>query len=69
MSEHTDILVVDDMPQNMRMLSEMLKRKGYFVRTASSGAEALIKAEVHKPKLILMDINMPDMDGYETSIA
>jgi len=66
MNEHTDILVVDDMPQNVRMLSEMLTRKGYAVRTASSGAEALVEAEVHRPNIILMDINMPDMDGYET---
>ncbi len=65
MSEHIDILVVDDMPQNVRMLGERLKRMGYAVCTASSGVEALAQAAAHAPELILMDINMPDMDGYE----
>ncbi len=66
MSESFDILVVDDMPQNVRMLYEMLTRIGYAVCTASSGAEALKQAALCKPDLILMDINMPEMDGYET---
>jgi len=69
MNELFDILVVDDMPQNVRMLSEMLKRIGYAVCTATSGGEAIEKAAACQPNLILMDINMPGMDGYETCQA
>lgn len=69
MNDSFDILVVDDMPQNVRMLSEMLKRIGYVVCTASSGEEAIKKAADCRPNLILMDINMPGMDGYETCKA
>lgn len=69
MNESYDILVVDDMPQNVRMLSEMLKRIGYAVCTATSGEEAIEKAATYHPNLILMDINMPGMDGYETCNA
>lgn len=69
MSKTVDILVVDDMAQNVRMLSEMLKRIGYEVATASSGQEAIEKAGVCQPRVILMDINMPGMDGYETCKA
>jgi cyclic di-GMP phosphodiesterase len=61
-----DILVVDDTPANLRLLTEMLAGEGFGVRAVPSGHRALKAAEQQAPDLILMDINMPDMDGYET---
>ncbi len=59
------LLIVDDTPGNLRLLSEMLKRSGYNVRPAPSGELALQAARLDPPDLILLDINMPEMDGYE----
>jgi len=60
-----DILVVDDTPANLRLLSGMLKDEGYKVRPVPNGKLALRAAETDPPELILLDINMPEMDGYE----
>ncbi len=60
-----DILVVDDMPSNLRLLSQTLAEKGYGVRTVTSGPRALESARASPPDLILLDVRMPDMDGYE----
>lgn len=60
-----DILVVDDTPANLRLLTELLSKHGYHVRPASDGALALKSAAARIPDLILLDVNMPDMDGYE----
>jgi adenylate cyclase len=60
-----DILVVDDTPDNLRLLASMLTEQGYKVRKAISGQLALMAAQSAPPDLILLDINMPDMDGYE----
>jgi len=60
-----DILVVDDTPANLQLLSGMLKDRGYKVRPAPSGRVALQAAQSSPPDLILLDINMPEMDGYE----
>ncbi len=60
-----DILVVDDTPANLRLLVDMLKVKGYKARPVTSGLLALQAARQLPPDLILLDINMPDMDGYE----
>jgi PAS domain S-box-containing protein len=60
-----DILVVDDVPDNLRLLSQILTEQGYTVRVASSGARALTAALAQPPELILLDIIMPQMDGYE----
>jgi len=60
-----DILVVDDTPANLKLLSSMLGANGYKVRPASSGAIALRSVESKLPDLILLDIRMPDMDGFE----
>lgn len=60
-----DILVVDDTPVNLRLLVEMLTEKRYKVRPASSGKLALSDAFANPPDLILLDIKMPEMDGYE----
>lgn len=60
-----DILVVDDNPDNLRVLSMMLTENDYKVRPAPSGALALRSAGSRPPDLILLDINMPEMNGYE----
>ena len=59
------VLMVDDTPANLEMLSEMLKGRGYKVRAAVSGKAALQAARNDPPDLILLDINMPEMNGYE----
>ena len=59
------ILVVDDTPANLQVLSGMLKDRGYKVRPVPSGNLALQAARRDPPDLILLDINMPEMNGYE----
>ncbi|MBD3181625.1 SpoIIE family protein phosphatase [Candidatus Poribacteria bacterium] len=59
------ILVVDDVPRNVRLLELNLKSEGYQVIPAYNGQEALDKVSSEKPDLILLDIMMPGMDGYE----
>ncbi|WP_019499808.1 GGDEF domain-containing response regulator [Pseudanabaena sp. PCC 6802] len=59
------ILVVDDNPDNLRVLSASLTERGYQVRCVKNGAMALITAQKLPPNLILLDISMPGMDGYE----
>ncbi len=59
------VLVVDDEKMNLRLVERMLKCD-YDVATASSGKEALDRIEEEKPDLILLDILMPQMDGFET---
>ncbi len=61
----TEILVVDDLPDNLRLVSNLLVEQGYLVRKAISGTMALRSAQAEPPDLILLDINMPDLDGYE----
>ncbi|MEH2220860.1 MAG: response regulator [Nostoc sp.] len=61
----TEILVVDDLRDNLRLLSNLLRSQGYEVRTAINGTMALRSAQSETPALILLDINMPDIDGYE----
>ncbi|NMD00532.1 MAG: response regulator transcription factor [Bacteroidales bacterium] len=65
MNEKIKILVVDDEPDIVEMLSYNLIREGYEVFTAYNGEEAIIKAHEHKPKLILLDIMMPKLDGMQ----
>jgi signal transduction histidine kinase/DNA-binding response OmpR family regulator len=60
-----DILLVDDNPQNLRLLRTMLKEYGYKVRATLSGGLALKAIEIVQPDLILLDINLPDMKGYQ----
>ena len=59
------ILVVDDTPANLQVLAGMLKERGYKVRPVPNGRLALQAARHDPPDLILLDINMPDMNGYE----
>ncbi len=60
------ILVTDDLLPNVKLLEAKLTAEYYEVITAMSGAEALIAAEEHNPDLILLDVMMPGMDGFET---
>ncbi|KAF0106597.1 MAG: response regulator receiver [Anaerolineaceae bacterium] len=62
------ILVVDDAPENTRLLSRILTGSGYEVHTAERGEDALRLAQEIKPDLVLLDINMPEMDGYEVCV-
>ena len=59
------VLVVDDDPDILLYLSEFLESKGYTISTASSGKEALEKLDRDHPDLVLLDVMMPDMDGFE----
>jgi class 3 adenylate cyclase len=59
------ILVVDDTPRNVKLLADVLTVKGYNVVTAASGREALARIETDPPDLVLLDIVMPEMSGYE----
>lgn len=63
--ERANILIVDDNSENLRLLSQTLSRKGYTVRPAKSGKMALTAVEEMPPDLFLLDIMMPEMDGYE----
>lgn len=62
--EKSNILIVDDSQSNARILSAILEHQGYAVRSASSGLTALDLVEASPPDLILLDILMPEMDGY-----
>ncbi|MFC1545313.1 response regulator [Gemmatimonadota bacterium] len=59
------ILIVDDVPMNIAMVQALLKSEGYELVSAESGDEALRAVAEQIPDLILLDIQMPDMDGYE----
>ena len=63
--ETSKVLVVDDEPRNVRILQIHLNAQGYTVYTAEDGVEALDIVEKDAPDLILLDINMPKMDGFE----
>jgi adenylate cyclase len=69
MTEAAKILVVDDTPMNVKMLADILAFKGYGVVTASGGKEALAKLESERPDLVLLDVMMPDLNGYEVCRA
>jgi adenylate cyclase len=64
-SEDTTILAVDDQPQNLRLLEAILSPHGYRVVGASSGEDGLMRLSDCAPALVLLDIVMPGMDGYE----
>jgi len=59
------ILIVDDVPVNLKLAGAILKREGYHIETAEDGQEALAKLETMQPDLILSDIQMPVIDGFE----
>lgn len=60
-----DIVIVDDNPNNLTLLAGILRENGYQVRIAKSGARALELIAFQAPELVLLDIEMPEMDGYE----
>ncbi|MEO1647089.1 MAG: response regulator [Chloroflexota bacterium] len=61
------ILCVEDNPQNMRLVRKLLKHAGFIVLEAEDGMTGLKMAEDERPDLILMDINLPDIDGVEVT--
>ena len=63
--EGTTIMVVDDTPANLKLVQEMLQVRGYRVLAFPGGRMALAAAAKSPPALILLDINMPGMNGYE----
>lgn len=67
MSYSNRILVVDDLADNLLLLQTILEAEGYEVETADSGSLALAKIEATPPALLLLDVMMPDMDGYEVT--
>lgn len=64
-----EILIVDDTPENIRLLKSILKAEGYQTRVATNGKMAIESVKITPPTIILMDINMPIMDGIEACIA
>lgn len=65
MNSPAKILVVDDTPRNVKLLADLLAVKGYSVATAGSGREALDSIAANLPALVLLDVVMPEMSGYE----
>ncbi|MBW4662386.1 MAG: response regulator [Drouetiella hepatica Uher 2000/2452] len=61
------ILVVDDLADNLVLMKTVLEAKGYLVDVADSGTLALAKIEAFPPALILLDLMMPNMDGFEVT--
>src|SRR5580704_4718845 len=64
-SARSAIMIVDDNPANLKLLEDMLARKGHEVRSFPLGRLALAAAMKNPPDLILLDLNMPEMNGYE----
>ena len=65
MSDPARLLVVDDTPVNVKLLADLLGAKGYAVATAASGPEALAHIDKEPPDLVLLDVMMPGMSGYD----
>jgi two-component system, sensor histidine kinase and response regulator len=68
-SSRAKIVVVDDTPENLHLLSSMLTERGYDVRGVTTGPFALQAVKAAPPDLILLDIHMPEMDGYDVCMA
>ncbi|MUG91140.1 response regulator [Scytonema sp. UIC 10036] len=68
-TEQPSILIVDDLVENLRFLTELLMKRGYKVRSVTNGNMALRTAANNPPDIILLDIKMPDIDGYEVCKA
>ena len=61
------ILIVEDEPRNLKLIRDLLQASGYLTLEATDGAQGIELAKAHKPDLILMDIMMPNMDGFEAT--
>ena len=61
------ILIVDDDLESLKLIGLMLQRRGYQIAAAQGGAQALGKAEAEQPDLVILDVMMPDLDGYEVT--
>lgn len=61
------ILVVDDTDDIREVIAKLLQRKGFDVTTAAGGKQGVVQAASDQPDLILMDLNMPDMDGWQAT--
>ncbi len=59
------VLVVDDDPVLVRLVKEMLKNQGFVVETAKDGIDAMVMVKKEKPDLIVLDIMMPELNGYD----
>lgn len=68
-SSRAKIVVVDDTPENLHLLSSMLAERGYDVRGVTTGLFALQAVKAAPPDLILLDIHMPEMDGYDVCMT
>jgi len=65
-SEKPSIIIADDNPSNLDVMESMLSGFGYDIRVAVNGLEALNSINQEPPDLVILDIHMPEMDGYET---
>ena len=61
------VLIVDDSPTETYKLTSMLEKHGYIVSSASSGADGVAKAKAEKPDLVLMDVVMPGLNGFQAT--
>jgi len=64
-TQRGDVLIVDDTPANLRVLMALLGQRGFRVRPVLSGEQALRAAQASVPELVLLDVHMPEMDGFE----
>ncbi len=64
-----DILIAEDNPTDRTRLEDILRNNGYQVRSVENGAQALEAVERSKPDVVLMDVNMPEMDGFAATRA
>src|SRR5579871_2544879 len=65
MKPNASLLLVDDDAAFRHVMAGELKRLGYSVETASSGAEAMARSEAHEPEIVLLDLRLPGMDGLD----
>ena len=65
----TKILYVEDNEDNIYMLTRRLKKKGFEIVIANDGREGVSKAKTEKPDLILMDLSLPELDGWEATLV
>ena len=62
-----DVLIVDDSPTEIHVLKTILEKNGFAVSTANSGEEGIQKAKAEKPDMVLMDVVMPGMNGFQAA--